>query len=146
MSQVLRSAIDWSYRRGSNVFKWKCPLSSTFVLHHEPVSLSPSWWQVLSYDTGRRGILLSRQGLIKSPFEVNRKIPIDLNRLWNKSLIMRAYNNLLIASLHAMVTLDLWPLRRLDSLSSKISRSQSDPLARATPQVLFLSCFSCLKV
>lgn len=92
-----------------------------------------------------RGILLSRQGLIKSPFEVNRKIPIDLNRLWSKSLIMRACNNLLIASLCTMVTLDLWPLWRLDSLSYKISTSQSDPLARASPQVLFLSSFSCLK-
>lgn len=44
-----------------------------------------------------------------------------------------------------MVTLDLWPLWRLDSLSFKISTSQSGPLARATPQVLFLSSFSSLK-
>lgn len=28
-----------------------------------------------------RGILLSRQGLIKSPFEVNRKTPTDLQIL-----------------------------------------------------------------
>lgn len=111
-------------------------------------TMSLSVW-VLTASAGlwhrERGILLSRQGLIKSPFEVNRKIPIDLNRLWSKSLIMRACNNLLIASLCTMVTLDLWPFWRLDSLPSKISTSQSDPLARATLQVLFLSSFSCLK-
>lgn len=83
------SAVGWSYKMGSSVLKWKCPLTSTFVVkpldcHFECLLVTTAkLWH------GERSILLSRQDLIKSPFEVNRKIPVDLNRLWNKPLIVR---------------------------------------------------------
>lgn len=44
-----------------------------------------------------------------------------------------------------MGTLDLWPLCRLDPLSSRSSILQTDPLARAASQVLFLSSCPCPK-